>query len=44
MSKIVRTAANLLLPFILMFGFYIVVHGHLTPERGCSSVLSFGQK
>ena len=34
MSKIVRTAANLLLPFILIFGFYIVVHGHLTPGGG----------
>lgn len=34
MSKIVRTAANLLLPFILIFGFYVVVHGHLTPGGG----------
>lgn len=34
MSKIVRTAANLLLPFILMFGFYVIIHGHLTPGGG----------
>jgi energy-converting hydrogenase B subunit I len=34
MSKIVRSAANLLFPFILVFGFYIVVHGHLTPGGG----------
>jgi energy-converting hydrogenase B subunit I len=34
MSKIVRTAANLLFPFILIFGFYVVVHGHLTPGGG----------
>lgn len=34
MSKIVRTAACVLLPFILVFGFYIVMHGHLTPGGG----------
>jgi energy-converting hydrogenase B subunit I len=34
MSKIVREAANLLFPFILVFGFYIVLHGHLTPGGG----------
>jgi energy-converting hydrogenase B subunit I len=34
MSKIVRTAANVLLPFILVYGFYIVLHGHLTPGGG----------
>ncbi|MDG6256373.1 MAG: MnhB domain-containing protein [Methanomicrobiaceae archaeon] len=34
MSKIVRSAANLLFPFILVFGFYIVLHGHLTPGGG----------
>ena len=34
MSKIVRTAANLLFPFILIFGFYVIVHGHLTPGGG----------
>ena len=34
MSKIVRTAANVLLPFVLVYGFYIVLHGHLTPGGG----------
>ena len=34
MSKIVRTIANLLVPFILMFGAYIVIHGHITPGGG----------
>ena len=34
MSKIVRTQANFLYPFILIFGFYIVAHGHLTPGGG----------
>jgi multicomponent Na+:H+ antiporter subunit B len=34
MSKIVRTSANLLYPFILIFGFYVIAHGHLTPGGG----------
>ena len=34
MSKIVRTVANITFPFILIFGFYIVLHGHLTPGGG----------
>jgi len=34
MSKIVRSAAHLLFPAILVYGFYIVVHGHLTPGGG----------
>ena len=34
MSRIVRTTANVMLPFILVFGFYIVIHGHLTPGGG----------
>ncbi len=34
MSKIVRTTADILFPFILVFGFYIVIHGHLTPGGG----------
>ncbi len=34
MSKIVRTGAGLFFPFILVFGFYIVLHGHLTPGGG----------
>ena len=34
MSKVVRGAANLLFAFVLIFGFYIVLHGHLTPGGG----------
>ncbi len=34
MSKIVRTCSDLLYPFILIFGLYIVLHGHLTPGGG----------
>ncbi len=34
MSKIVRTMARLLYPFVLAFGAYIVMHGHLTPGGG----------
>ncbi len=34
MSKIVRTAADILFVFILAFGFYVVAHGHLTPGGG----------
>lgn len=34
MSKIVRTQANFLYVFIMIFGFYIVAHGHLTPGGG----------
>jgi multicomponent Na+:H+ antiporter subunit B len=34
MSKIVRTAADILYPAILIFGLYIVAHGHLTPGGG----------
>ncbi len=34
MSKIVKTQASFLYTFILIFGFYIVAHGHLTPGGG----------
>jgi len=34
MSKIVRTVANLVYGFVIIFGFYIIVHGHLTPGGG----------
>jgi len=34
MSKIVRTITNLVYGFIIIFGFYIIVHGHLTPGGG----------
>ena len=33
-SKVVRTGANLLYPFILIFGLYVIMHGHLTPGGG----------
>jgi energy-converting hydrogenase B subunit I len=34
MSRIVRTVANVLYSFIFIFGFYIIMHGHLTPGGG----------
>jgi energy-converting hydrogenase B subunit I len=34
MTKIVRTAADMLYPFCMMYGFYVVAHGHLTPGGG----------
>lgn len=34
MTKIVTVTADLFYPFCLMFGFYIVAHGHLTPGGG----------
>lgn len=34
MSKIVRTVTNILYSFIIIFGFYIIMHGHLTPGGG----------
>ena len=33
-SLIMRVMANLLFPFILLFGAYIFIHGHLTPGGG----------
>lgn len=34
LSKIVRTVANQLIVFILVFGLYVIAHGHLTPGGG----------
>ena len=34
MSKIVRTVTNIIYSFIILFGFYIIIHGHLTPGGG----------
>ncbi len=34
MTKIIRSAADFLYPFVLIFGFYVVIHGHLTPGGG----------
>jgi multisubunit Na+/H+ antiporter MnhB subunit len=33
-SKIIRTLAQKLFPFILLFGFYLTLHGHLSPGGG----------
>ena len=34
MTKIVKTIANILFPFTMIFGLYIIAHGHLTPGGG----------
>jgi len=34
LSKIVRTVANQLILFVLIFGLYVIVHGHITPGGG----------
>jgi multicomponent Na+:H+ antiporter subunit B len=34
MTKIVRTTADVFFPFCLVFGLYVVIHGHLTPGGG----------
>jgi len=34
LSKIVRTMANQLILFILVFGLYVILHGHITPGGG----------
>jgi energy-converting hydrogenase B subunit I len=34
MSKLVRTGGDLLYPFVLIFGLYVIMHGHLTPGGG----------
>ena len=34
MSRIVRTAADIIYPFIVILGLYVVAHGHLTPGGG----------
>lgn len=34
MTVIVKTVSRLLFPFILLFGAYIVIHGHVTPGGG----------
>ncbi len=35
-SSVVRVAANILLPLILLVGIYITVHGHISPGGGFS--------
>ncbi|MBN1861099.1 MAG: sodium:proton antiporter [Candidatus Thermoplasmatota archaeon] len=34
MTRIVRTITNILFPFTMIFGLYIIAHGHLTPGGG----------
>lgn len=34
MSKIVRTVADVAFPLIIVFGLYIILHGHVTPGGG----------
>lgn len=34
MSLIVRTISRLIFPFLLLFGIYVILHGHLTPGGG----------
>jgi len=34
MSRIVKTVAGFALPFVLIYGLYIIAHGHLTPGGG----------
>lgn len=34
MSKIVKTMSSITFPLIVIFGFYIIAHGHLTPGGG----------
>jgi multicomponent Na+:H+ antiporter subunit B len=31
MNEIVRTAAKVMFPLIMLFGIYVIVHGHTTP-------------
>ena len=33
-SKIIRTIVQKLFPFIMLFGFYLISHGHLSPGGG----------
>jgi len=34
MSKIVQTIASITFPFIMIYGLYVIAHGHLTPGGG----------
>jgi len=34
MSKIVKTIASITFPFVMIYGLYIIAHGHLTPGGG----------
>ena len=34
MSKIVRTISGIAFPFTMIYGLYVIAHGHLTPGGG----------
>ena len=34
MSRIVKTMSNIIFPFAMIFGLYIIAHGHITPGGG----------
>jgi len=34
MSKIVKTVSSIVFPFIMIYGLYVIAHGHLTPGGG----------
>jgi len=34
MSRIVKTITNITFPFIIIYGLYVIAHGHLTPGGG----------
>lgn len=38
MSKIVKTIAASIFPFIMIYGLYVIAHGHLTPGGGFREV------
>jgi multicomponent Na+:H+ antiporter subunit B len=33
-SRIVKTVSRTIIPFIFLFGIYIIIHGHLSPGGG----------
>jgi len=41
MSTIVRTVTSLLTPAILIFGLYLILHGHITPGGGFQGGAAF---
>jgi len=34
MSKIVKTISSIAFPFVMIYGLYVIAHGHLTPGGG----------